>query len=94
MNETAAQDEIRRLNAELHDLRTGQITAILSALAEQGKSLAKLTTDVALVTARTEMLAPLSERLDSIERWKWTWIGAAGVIAAFIGWMFPKSGIK
>jgi hypothetical protein len=94
VDDSVAQDEVRRLKAELYELRSDQINSILLEVRKHGDTLAVLSTDVALVKERTEMLSPLNTRLVALEQWRWKvigWCGAISTVAAFIGWLFPRT---
>ena len=98
MEDSAEQAEIRRLREQLLEMRGDQIKEILKLVTSHGETLTTMMVDMALVKERTEMLSPLSTRMAALEQFKWKVIGwsgamgAAGTLAAIIGWWFPRGG--
>lgn len=91
--DTAEQAEIRRLREQLLEMRSDQIREILGLVKDHGKTLTELSVDMTTVKLRTEALSPLTTRMDTLERFQWKLAGMVGtisLIAAFIGWMFPR----
>ena len=94
VEDSATQEENKRLRTQLYEMRSGQIDSILRLVTTHGETLQILMVDVALVKERTEMLSPLNARMDVLEKFQWKAAAIAGAIgstAAILGWMFPRS---
>jgi hypothetical protein len=90
-------EENRRLRTQLFEMRSDQIKEILQLVKDHGATLSALSTDMAEVKIRTETLSPLNARMNAMEQFQWKLLALAsgiGMVFAFLGWMFPRSGMR